>query len=222
MRDTAVGFYTIGQTPRPDLEELLAARFQGLHLEIRGVLDGLGKDEVPALEPGGYPLETRLRDGTRVVVDAGYLAPRLQQLVAEWDARVAAHLVLCAGPFPQLAARRPLIQPFDVAVARMRSLGARSLEVVVPFAGQAVAAERKWLAAGFACRTHVLGNKPDDTSVAGWLADRLGTSADGAAVFDYVGYPAATLEQVGAAIEIPVFDLGHLAMDALEMKLATL
>jgi hypothetical protein len=39
-------------------------------------------------------------------------------------------------------------------------------------------------------------------------------------VFDYVGFPSATLGEVAVRIEIPVFDLGHLALDELEKILS--
>jgi len=221
MCDTAVGVYTIGQAPRPDLEEILAARLPAANFEIRGALDGLRPEQIPGCGREGYPLETRLCGGSPVVVDAAFVAPRLQRLIAEQDERVRAHLVLCAGSFPLLTAVRPLIQPFDVAVAELRRLGFQALEVVVPFAAQARPAAGKWHAAGFSCRTHPLGDKPNEQPVATWLADRVSTTAADAAVFDYVGYPAAILEQVGDAIEIPVLDLGHLAIEALGTMLET-
>lgn len=219
MSDTAVGIYTIGQTPRPDLTENLARDLGSFRLEIRGALDGLTADQLPACGADGYPLETRLRDGTRVVVDAAFLEPRLQDAIAECDDGVAAHLVLCAGPFPGLTSRGALVRPFDVAVTELAGRGFRSLEVVVPFAAQASPSVRKWEAAGFSGRTHVLGEMPSDRSVAHWLPDRLADTRADALVLDYVGLPAAILAEVGAAIDIPVFDLGHLAMNALARTL---
>jgi hypothetical protein len=56
------------------------------------------------------------------------------------------------------------------------------------------------------------------TTVAAYLH---ATSAD-ALVFDYVGFPAAISDEVAAEIDTPVFDLGHLAMNALEGKLTAL
>ena len=67
----------------------------------------------------------------------------------------------------------------------------------------------------FVCRAHVLGEQAGDASVALWLSDRLaGTSAE-AVVFDYVGFPSAILEDLRERIDLPVFDLGHLGLDAL-------
>lgn len=221
MSDTPVGIYTIGQTPRPDLTAVLASRLGPFRFEIRGAIDDLDGDEIPASLPGGYPLETRLRGGTRVVVDAGFLEPRLQEAIAELDSEVRAHLVLCAGPFPSLVARRPLIRPFDVAAAEMSARGHRSLEVMVPFAAQAAPAALKWKAAGFACRMHVLAKKPEKRPVAGWLAERLAGASVDAIMFDYVGFPVAILEDVQRGIAVPVFDAGHLAIEELRRTMRT-
>jgi protein AroM len=219
MSETVVGVYTIGQTPRPDLTEDLTRLFASVRFEILGALDDLSEDRIPVCGSDGYPLETRLRDGTRVVVDATFLEPRLQEAIAGWDDHVAFHLVLCAGPFPHLTARRTLIQPFDVAVAELTGRSLRSLEVIVPFTAQAAPSAHKWEVAGFRCRMHVLGEKLGTLSVAEWLSQRqTGADAD-ALVFDYVGFPVAILDEFAAAVDIPVFDLGRLAMDAFKREL---
>jgi hypothetical protein len=232
MRDPVVGAYTIGQTPRPDLAQDLEDRFGSLRFRVVGALDGLEREEIPACPPRGYPLETRLRDGTRVVVDAAFVEPLLQQAVDELDGEVSAHLILCAGPFPRLAAPRPprgaptvptpLILPFAAAVDRLTGAGHRRLDVVVPFAAQAAPAVEKWGAADFACRAHVFAEKPRHLTVPEWLSGLVSRSRARALVFDYVGFPAAILDEVGAGMGIPVFDVGRLAMDALEETLSRL
>jgi len=215
MNQTVAGAYTIGQTPRPDLTEDLAERFGSVRFVIVGALDDLPEDRIPACGPDGYPLETRLREGTRVVVDTAFLKPRLQAAITELDDRVAVHLVLCAGSFPDLAARKAIIQPFDVAVAELAERGLGSLEILAPFSAQAMPATRKWESAGFSCRVHALGEKPGNLSVPQWLSVRLAGTDAGALVFDYVGFPGTVLEEVAAEVDLPVFDLGHLALDAL-------
>ncbi len=219
MSDTATAIHTIGQTPRPDLMRPLTDRFGSVRFEIRGALDGLAEDEVPACGPDGYPLETRLRGGARVVVDAAFLEPRLQDSISISDDRVSVHLVLCAGWFPGLRARRTLIQPFEIAAAVLTGRGIGSLEVVVPFCAQAHPAARKWEGAGFSCRTHVSGEKSGHGSLAEWLTDRLAETTSDALLFDYVGFPATILQRVADRIDIPVFDVGRLGMDALEQTL---
>ena len=224
MRETAIGIHTIGQTPRPDLLELFGTRFDSMRFEIRGALDDLRSDEIPRCSPNGYPLETRLRDGSQVVVDAEFLAPRLQVGIDECDERVEAHLILCAGRFPELAARNVLIQPFEAAAAVLRERGLAELDIVVPFAGQAGPAVRKWKKAGFACRAHAWGGEPGEdragSSMAMALAERITQETCDALVFDYVGFPVTILRSVAKRVDIPVFDVGRLGLDALEQALA--
>jgi hypothetical protein len=228
MSDAAAGrpiirAYVIGQTPRPDLTSGLLARFASAGVEIVGALDPVPVDEIPTCAPGGYPLETRLRDGTRVVVDAGFVEPLLQRAVEEGAEEVAAHLVLCAGPFPGLTAPdtasrpgAPVVKPFEVAVEWFRHHGYRRLEILVPFEDQADPASRKWTSAGFVCRAHVLGRRPAAKAIAPWVESLVrGGDAD-AIVFDYVGFPPEEVRGVAARVETPVVDLGLLAIDALE------
>jgi protein AroM len=235
MSNRTVGVYTIGQTPRPDLTEDLARRFPSTRFDVMGALDGLTEDElaaganepaenelanadVQAAETTRYPVETRLRDGTRIVFDAAFLEPLLQASICARDVHVTAHLVLCAGPFPNLTGEAPVLRPFDLAAADFARRGFETLDVVVPFAAQARPAARKWERAGFSCRTLALDGKPDDVSVARWLTLQV-PDAD-ALVFDYVGFPSRILDEVAAQVSVPVFDLGHLALDALEQILS--
>jgi len=44
----------------------------GVRFEVVGALDESYADDIPEPAPDGYPLETRLRDGTRVMIDAGF------------------------------------------------------------------------------------------------------------------------------------------------------
>ena len=67
-----------------------------------------------------------------------------------------------------------------------------------------------------------LEDKPDGPSIGSWLSDAPTALSADALVFDYVGFPAAMLDEVTAEIDTPVFDLGHLTLDFLERKLQTL
>lgn len=224
-----VGVHVIGQTPRPDLTQELTDRFPSLRLEVVGALDGLASADVPACGRRGYPLETRLRDGTRVVVDAAFVEPLLQATVNALDARVSAHLILCAGPFPKLAPPAPpsgspgrptpLIRPFAAAVAHLAARGIRRIDVVVPFAAQAAPSMDKWAAAGFGCRVHVFEERPRHRPVGEWASGLVGGSRAQALVFDYVGMRADILDEVVHRVDRPVFELGRLALDALQETL---
>ena len=222
MSNAPAGIYTIGQTPRPDLAGGLRSVLGDADFEIRGALDGLDGSRIPVCGANGYPLETQLHDGARIVVDAAFVEPLLQRAIDECDQRVAAHLVLCAGPFPHLTSHRALIRPFEAAVAELSQPGFRALEVIVPFVAQAAPAARKWAAAGFSCRMHELDKKPEDLPPARWLASRLSDTTADVLVFDYVGSRAAFVEEVGAQMGMPTLDLGRLALDALARTMATL
>jgi protein AroM len=216
MSDTVLGIYTIGQTPRPDLATELRARFGAADVRLGGALDGLDATQIPPCRRDGYPLETRLHDGRRVVVDAAFLEPLLQALIDARDREVDAHLVLCAGAFPALSAGAPLVQPFEAAVARLQALDLRRLEVIVPFAAQEAPASHKWRAAGFVPQTHVLGARPAEQSLADWAGHRMGAAAADALIFDYVGFAAEVIAELEAAVGLPAFELGRLAYDRLE------
>ena len=86
----------------------------------------------------------------------------------------------------------------------------------MPFAAQAPPAASKWARAGFTCRAHVLESFPDPQATARRLVDRLSPDDADALVFDYVGFPTATLEAVAELTRLPVFELGRLAVQTLE------
>lgn len=221
--DPRLRVYTIGQTPRPDLVAELHRRFPGVRLDVVGALDGLRPEEITAGGDGPYPLETRLRDGSRVVVDAAWVEARIQQSLDTFAGEALAHLVLCAGPFPSLTVRpgpdgrtAPLLRPFHTAVQVLGERGWTNLALLVPFAAQAAPAAGKWRSAGFdTCRLGALTERPPTTSLPAWVASwASGVDAD-AVVFDYVGLPERLLSEVAAATGRPVVDLGALSLDRL-------
>lgn len=220
MTDPVVRAYVIGQTPRPDLTNDLQERFPSVSFEVIGALDGLSSHAIETCVECTYPLETRLQDGHRVVVDASYVAERMQRSFDASPDGVFAHLVLCAGPFPELGLSPypmpPVIRPFETALETLRRRGLHDLEIIVPFTDQAPPALEKWTAAGFRCRSHVLTERPASEPLAPWLAERAGNDGADAVVFDYVGFSSDALREIAARITIPVFDLGHLALDALQ------
>ena len=222
MTAPTIAAYVIGQTPRLDLTDGLASRFPTARFEVMGALDDIEPSDVAKCESEDYPLETRMRDGERIVVGASFLSPLLQRAI-DRTTGVAAHLVLCAGPFDGLVAPKsplgsppPLIRPFETGVAEFERRGFGDLEVLVPFAAQVGPAKAKWVTRGFTCRVQAFSEKPSDRSLPGWAEDLVGGSGAEALVFDYVGFPSDALRDVAARINVPVFDLGYLAMDGLD------
>ena len=169
--DPLVVAHVIGQTPRPDLTVDLRRRLPEVRLRIVGALDRVRSPDVAPAIDGDYPLETRLRDGTRVVIEAGYVAPLLQDSIDRHDPDADVHVLLCAGPFEDLSTpvdssgrSTPLIRPFAVATEHLAARGHRRLDIVVPFRDQAAPARGKWTGAGFSCRVHVLSDRPAGTA----------------------------------------------------------
>ncbi|MDA0874541.1 MAG: AroM family protein [Bacteroidetes bacterium] len=212
----SIALHTIGQTPRPDLTPFIAAAIGVPDIVVTGALDGLAAADVPAPAPGDFPLETRLSDGTRVEVGASFLAPLLQQRIDAMEERVELHLVLCAGPLPDLTAQGALVRPFEHACDVLLSRGVRRPLVIVPFDTQAAPARGKWVQSGFDPEVRSMEERPPDQPADVWLLD-IGHAAvaDGAdaLILDYVGYRKQILDAVQRGLPVPVIDLGHLATD---------
>jgi protein AroM len=200
---------TIGQSPRPDLLEPLLARLSGdVEVVEVGALDQLTAATLPggrARDDGvvaGYPLSTRMRDGRSVTLDEADLAPLVQAAIARAErAGAEVTLLLCAGGFLSATAHGTLVRPFDAAVERLRSLGARRIAVIVPFEAQAGPAARKWVDAGF--DPILIVGDPRTMSPADHDLDVH------ALVLDYVGHPSAAFEALRSRTKLPLVDLGE-------------
>jgi protein AroM len=228
-----VAAVTIGQSPRPDLLESLLDRIDPRRIEVRqyGALDEIDAAALPAgsireprafadAMPGwstasgdgrdgpAYPLTTRLRDGRSVTLDETFLAPRVQAAVerAERDGAVAT-LLLCAGGFAVVEGRRPLVRPFELAVATLRSLGLPDVAVAVPDERQVPPAERKYIEAGLfpVVRAAAPGEVPDV------FGSEVADGTVGAVVLDYVGHPLQVVDELRGTLPCPLVDLGDLA-----------
>lgn len=235
MTPVVIGTVTIGQAPRPDLLEPLLDRIDPRRVEVRqyGALDEVDPESLPAgsihapsslpmlsmappasSAPTGddrYPLTTRLGDGRSVTLDETFLAPLVQAAVerAERDG-AAVTLLLCAGGFAGVESSRPLVRPFELAVAVLSSMGLPDIAVAVPLERQVLPAERKYLAAGFwpivraaapAEAPSVFGGEIDGGSV-------------GAVVLDYVGHSLDVVAELRQVLPCPLVDLGDLAAAA--------
>lgn len=218
MNRKPIGILLIGQTPRADLMALLHRLAHACDLLPRGALDALEAGDLPDASGGSYPLVTRLRDGTQVTVDEAFLSPLLQEAIEALEREgVMALLLLCAGPFPMLTSTRPLIRPFQLAAGMLRSVGRARVGIVVPTDDQRVPSERKWTEAGLKPVVWSIAEKPAVLSLERWLAARASEHTDlSVLVFDYVGYPLDAVQRVQTQVGLPVMDLGHLAVAALE------
>lgn len=222
MNRERIGLLLIGQTPRPDLTAPLDHLAGAYDLLVRGALDALSESDLPTSDKGTYPLVTRLRDGRIVTVDEQYLTPLLQATINTLEQEAAmAILLLCAGPFPVLQSTRPLIRPFQLAARSLTTMGLSHISVIVPTDDQVAPSVRKWTDAGFCPTILSIESKRTNQSLEDWISAHHSESDLGEAlVLDYVGHPRDAIARVQAAVDIPVVDLGHLAVATLEAMLS--
>lgn len=215
MSKPKIGAVTIGQSPRPDLVEPLVKLRPDVEIIEVGALDGLTAAELPDAAEASYPLKTRLREGRLVTVPETFLKPLIQQAVeaAEGQGGLAT-VLLCAGTFAEVrGVSRPLIKPFDTAVAVLNSMGVTHLGVLSPMMTQERPIQARWTAANFDARVWTPPYAIDSKEFTGWLYRMMSnTRSLDAIVLDYVGHPANYKLVVQEILGIPVVDLGHLAL----------
>lgn len=217
MGRSKIGFLSIGQSPRPDLVAPLAALMPEIEPVEAGALDDLAPADIPAArrEPR-FPLTTRLRSGAVVSVEERDLVPLLSTALARVEAAgVAATLLLCAGTFAGLSGRRPLFTPFPIAQTYLGRMGYSRLLVVCPIPEQVEPIRRRWRRAGFVPTVHVAPSI--ELAAAPALATELADAATGhdCVFLDYVGHPPEQVQALQAAMDLPVIDLGLLAVETL-------
>jgi hypothetical protein len=208
-----IALHTIGQTPRPDLTPFIIAALGEPDVRVTGALDGLEMEQVPGVDPDDFPLETKMSDGARVEVGAAFLQARIQDNIDRLEDEAHVHVVLCAGPFPELRSKGSLVRPFEHACDSFHRDGLSSLLVIVPFEAQVRPAFSKWNLAGFSVDVRSMTERTPELAADLWLIEIGSVSEASALVLDYVGYSKVILDRVSEALPVPVFDLGYLATD---------
>jgi protein AroM len=153
MAQRKIGFITIGQSPREDvvgeMRELLGA---GIDIVERGALDGLSCEEIEALKPhkNDFPLITRLRDQSVVIVGRRKITPRIQERIGELEGEGAElSALLCTEEFRGLESKRMLLMPSAILFGAVKAILSKGkLGVVVPLEEQRRAALKKWQKTG--------------------------------------------------------------------------
>lgn len=212
-----IGALTIGQSPRPDLLALLRGIPRNYDILEVGALDSLEREDLADASGSKYPLTTRLNDGTIVTVSEELLLPRLQKALDRLERQnVVGTILLCAGSFSELRGTRLLFKPTNVTYAVLGALGIRRVGVLCPLEEQASAVRQKWATAGFrpTVWTASLDEEPDQ--VGEWIARQV-SAIDGleCIVLDYVGHTPDQVRYVREIIDVPVLDLGELAVAAM-------
>ncbi len=212
----------IGQSPRPDLvEELAAVLPDDAELFEVGALDGVDPATIPPIRfDAENPLATRLADGQQIIVDEPWVAPHVQHAVDRAEEQQAdALILLCAGGFDGLRTTTPLIRPAEAVARVLRAHDVRTILVVVPSPRQIPASEAKWRAAGF--DPLMLG-----TPLPKGLGDVVEAAEEvKAVVLDFVGHPGKLIDRLEDALESEtdalLYDLGRYGAFAMADLLAT-
>lgn len=213
MFQKRIGVLTIGQSPRPDLVDPLEKLLPGCEILQAGALDDLAPDVLPDTSNAAYPLVTRMRDGKTVMVEEGFLTPKLQRALDRLEAAgVAGTILLCAGTFADLHGTLPLFVPFKIGCAVLGALQMKSIGLITPFVEQEIPIRERWEKFGLRATVWSADLGVQDDAFHRELTERIRTNKLESIVLDYVGHPLEQVTQLQKSIEIPVFDLGYLAM----------
>jgi protein AroM len=214
MFQRRIGALTIGQSPRPDLISPLASLLpHNCEILQVGALDGLTQNDLPGGTYGTYPLVTRMKNGATVMVDESFIAPRLQMALDFLEANGAVTtLLLCAGTFSDLQATRPLYKPFKVACSLLDALDFRSIGLIAPVVEQETPIRERWEIMGWEPTVWTANLGEQDQAFHRCLNTHIRANKLDCIVLDYVGHPLEQVTQLQESIDLPIIDLGYLAM----------
>lgn len=212
-----IGALIIGQSPRHDLVSPLIQKLpENCKIIQIGALDGLSKRSLPAIHNATYPLTTRMRDGSLVMIEEAFLATRLQQALNELEATgVTATILLCAGTFAELKGKYPLFKPFVVGRSVLHSLGLNRIGLIAPIKEQEAPIRQRWQAAGFQPTVWTADLAQQDNTFSQQLHEQIEANQLQCIVLDYVGHPVSQVADLRKKIVIPLIDLGELVINAL-------
>jgi len=203
-----IGLVTIGQAPRTDLTpELKMILGEDVHIEEKGALDGLSREEVKELYPKQTEevLVTRMADGTEVKIAGEKVFPLLKERIKELEkSNINVIFLACTGEFPDLDTEALLIRPQKLLYYTIKAIAQdRTLGVAIPSQDQVPSAYERWQKA--AEKVVVEACSPygdiDEIKVA---ADKFARSKVDIIVMDCIGYTMKMKEMVHDKTKIPV------------------
>ena len=216
-----IGAVTIGQSPRDDVVPDLSSHFgSGVEIVQRGALDDLSLDFIRSRGPVSpeTTLVSRMRDGTEVQVDKGFVVPRLQAAVRALEDNVRLILVLCSASFDDLDSKVPLLRPsfaLDNIVNRSR---VHRLGVLTPSLEQIPAQRVRWQGLAEEEVVIVAASPYVDPRALDDATTELAHNEVDLVVLDCIGYTEAMRERIDRSLTVPVVSaLGALVSTTAEM-----
>ena len=220
MSKKRIGALIIGQSPRLDLVAPLEQLLPDFEILQAGALDDVRRDDLTGVTKAAYPLVTRMQNGDAVMVEESFIAPRLQQALTRVETKDAvATILLCAGTFADLHAKKPLFKPFDIGYSVLRALNIKTVGLITPIVEQEVPICQRWKSVGLQPFVWTADLGKQDKVFQQQLIEYVHKYGLESIVLDYVGHPIDQVRQLQASIDLPVFDLGYLAMVTLASTL---
>lgn len=203
-----IGLVTIGQSPREDImADMKRILPPDVRIMERGALDDLTRHEIEKLAPGRdeFPLITRLRDGSSVVVGKKKILPLLKARIAALESQgVNLSVLLCTGDFPDLESRRLLLVPSRILFFSVVSILRKGkVGVLVPLSEQKQKITARWQKTGLEVAVEVASpyGTPSDMEKASRIIK--GQNVD-LVVLDCLGYSLEMKRAVEDFTEKPV------------------
>lgn len=205
-RRRTVCLITIGQSPRPDIEALFKNYFPARRLCIRGLLDGMSRKAIRAMERSSsdYPLRAVLNDGSRIEMSLHALRPLLQRQINELEKEdVAFAVLLCCGNFTGIDYSMSILFPSAIIAALLDSLCiTKRIGIILPNPGQVSYAKQHWASKGFS--VHAVVNDPDDLESLRERTRSLELHHPEMLVLDCMGFGIQAREVVQEIVHCPV------------------
>lgn len=208
MERKKVGFLTIGQSPREDvlaeIEPLLGPRVEIIET---GALDGLLLEEISGLrpEPEDFPLITRLRDKSSIVIGKRKIIPLLQAKVDELESQgIGLLALLCTENFSEIHSRGIFLMPSKILFSTVISfIKEGRIMVCVPLIEQKEYALKKWQKTGLEVIAETL-NPYRDFLEKESLLERIEKEGVDLIVLDCIGYSLILEKEIASRTGKPV------------------
>jgi protein AroM len=208
MPQHRMGVVVIGQSPRPSVEnEIAAVLSPGLAIDLRGALDGMTRAEIDAIPPrdGHDALFTLLPNGDGVTLSKKAVEARAAiQLEKFAREGVKVAMLACTGKFPSLAPEGLVILPSAVLHNLVEAVLPKGrLGIFSPLPEQTALIAGKWQRPGIEV-VGVTMRPGSDADAVDEASRKMAAQKPDLVVMDCMGYTRANKARVRLAYDGPV------------------